>query len=396
MTKRILICHRRSNSRYGGDCLLPLSLAAEIQKHHHVTLAVNPGFDPVDAAALFGIPLDPLALIVEHIRFENPFSSVSPAADALLAARRIKELAANADVCISTLNVVDFGRPGHHFICTLAAMGGKAFFDHVSGIRTRTGVRRALRRLGTAFHENAVKPLVGIRPLRAVFADPRERIYPNSAYVDGILRGYFGPFAGEIFYPPTPFDPTLRDIPREPLKVVYLGRLDPTKRIPDVIAIVERARALSGTGLELELAGEAPPGPYAEYLRRFADGRPWLRFVGPLHGREKETLLLSGTFAVHARRDEEFGIAVTEYLKAGLVPVVPAEGGAAEVVDDPALSFRDNEEAARNLARLVADAPFREARLRHCADRALLFSRTAYLERQNRLLRGILDRINAV
>ena len=95
----------------------------------------------------------------------------------------------------------------------------------------------------------------------------------------------------------------------------------------------------------------------------------------------------SATYALHAERDEAFGIAIAEYLKAGCIPIIPDEGGPKEIVDDRALEFRTIDEAANTLARLVRDDAFREERRRHCAKRAALFSRAAYEARQEAVVR---------
>ena len=50
---------------------------------------------------------------------------------------------------------------------------------------------------------------------------------------------------------------------------------------------------------------------------------------------------------------------------------------------------RSVEDAARILARLVCDAPFREDMVRHCGLRARTFSCGAYMERQHALLAEI-------
>jgi glycosyltransferase involved in cell wall biosynthesis len=112
---------------------------------------------------------------------------------------------------------------------------------------------------------------------------------------------------------------------------------------------------------------------------------------GALYGKDKETFLTSGTYAVHAERDEAFGISVAEYLAAGLIPIVPNEGGACEVVNNPDLTCRTDEEAAQILARLLADEDFRVRQQASCAVRAKIFSRDAYLDRQRELLRGLLS-----
>ena len=88
-------------------------------------------------------------------------------------------------------------------------------------------------------------------------------------------------------------------------------------------------------------------------------------------------------------REEAFGISITEYLKAGLIPIVPDEGGACEVVDNCDLSFHTNEEAANTLVKLLNDPEFREQQRGLCMERAKVFSKAAYLERQRKLLRDI-------
>ena len=93
---------------------------------------------------------------------------------------------------------------------------------------------------------------------------------------------------------------------------------------------------------------------------------------------------------MHARRDEEFGISVVEYLKAGIIPVVPDEGGSMEIVDTPSLTYRTDEDAARILARLLDDEAFRQDQLRRCMERAKLFSTDHYAESQQKILDNIL------
>ena len=178
---------------------------------------------------------------------------------------------------------------------------------------------------------------------------------------------------------------------RDPLKVVCIGRIVREKRITDIIDIVRRARMLSGQDLTLHIAGRIDQSPaYGETLRKIAAQESWVVLTGALYGKDKEDFLTSGTYAVHAERDEAFGISVAEYLVAGLVPIIPDEGGSCEVVGNPDVTYRTNEEAAQILARLLADNDFRTRQQTSCATRAKVFSRDAYLDRQREILRGIL------
>jgi glycosyltransferase involved in cell wall biosynthesis len=92
-----------------------------------------------------------------------------------------------------------------------------------------------------------------------------------------------------------------------------------------------------------------------------------------------------------AMRKEASGISVMEYLKAGLIPIVPDEGGACEVVDNRELAFHSNEEAASIPVRLLNDPGFREQQRRLCGERAKAFPKDACMERQHKLLQDIVD-----
>lgn len=382
--KKVLIYYRYFGRTLGGGEYLPLAFAAELQKECAVTLALDWTDNVELASEKLGVPLDFSRLSVVqamppgfHATTNGPLLSVRRF-------RRLRQLAADADVCISLANLMDFGKPAHHFLITIG-LGDPAFDDYVAR-RSPSLPVRAKRAAGSL-----LRPLLGMRSKRSLLADPRQRLYPNSRYAARLIEDFYGPFSGQVFYPPTLFEPApASDTARNPFRVVYLGRVSPAKRILDIVDIVEKARALSGAPLELRLAGRLDESPFKTRLLRLAADRPWLAIDGELYGREKEDFLLSATYAIHAMRTEAFGISVTEYLKAGLLPLVPDDGGSREVVDNPALTYHSNDEAARLLARLPADPAFREAQRRRCTERARLFSRDAYLERQRQVLRAIL------
>ena len=392
--KRVLIFHNFASKVPAGDCFQPLLLISAFQKRGDcdVTVVTNIDFDIAGAARKFGLEIDPSRLSTRQLRTDET-PPAHPTLAALQNARKLKRLAENADVCISTTGVRDFGKPGHHFICNLNSFGGKAFYDHVhaSEIISRTGIRRRGRKLCSWIFEHIVRPIAGLRPLKTIVTDPAERIYSASDYVANVLRAYFGDFAGHVFYPPTTFEFTLDGVLREPLRVVYVGRISPQKRVMEIVEAVRRAREISGAELELQIAGALPETPYVAALRQRAKENAWLHLLGPAYGEAKERLMLSATYAMHAERDEAFGIAVAEYLKAGIVPVVPDAGGAQEVVNNPSLSYRTVDDAARTLVRLVSDAAFRDEQRRRCAERAALFSRAAYAARQAELLEEMLS-----
>ena len=377
----------------GGGEYLPLSFIAALQKTCNLTLAVDVAVNIERSVKAFGAGLGIELSRLRVVQVTPP--DYDPRNHSVLVSlyrfRKLKQLARDADVCLSTASIMDFGKPAHHFI-NMIAFGDDAFTSFALG---NDGPYRlgAMKRAGRFFSDAILRPLLGMRSKRSVIRDRRQHIYPNSLYVAGMMAKYYGPFNSTVFFPPTLFEPKAAEPGgRDPLKVVYIGRIIREKRITDLIGIVEKTRAATGLPVTFHLAGRVDQSPaYGKELAGMARERDWLKFTGALYGEEKERFLMSGSFALHAERHEAFGISVAEYLVSGNIAIVPDEGGSREVVDSPALSYRTDDEAAGILSRLLTDAAFREEQRRHCAERAKTFTRQAYMERQHTLLDGILN-----
>lgn len=392
--KRVLIYYRCFDSTLGGGEYLPLSFIAELQKNSMVTLALDWKSDVEGYAKKIGIDIDFSNL---DIVFIKPKKSLARKLDAIIPfyrTRQLKKLAKNADVCISTINAFDFGKPAHHFIFLFRNFGDRAFFDFCSHKIPPSGMIRIIRKSVSFLVEHILRRSLGVRSTRKILADPREHIYPNSQYAEKIMRMFYGPFNSTVFYPPTIFEPHGCATFRDPLKVIYIGRIDLEKHIDDIVDIVERTRMLSGKDISLEIAGRIIEN-YTVRLQNLIEEKPWISLRGQVFGEEKDAFLCSGTYAIHAMRKEAFGISVTEYLKAGCIPIVPDEGGTFEIVNSPELTFSTNDEAARILTRLITDESFRERQRHHCKGRAEFFSRKAFLERQHNLLEEIISADNS-
>ena len=388
--KRVLIFYKGFSATPGGSEQRTLYVLAHLQRKCQVTLALCYASNLERATRMYGIPveLDNLEVVIV-----KPKSAFLQRLDNILPFYRtwqLKKLARQADVCISTMNIADFGRPAHHFIISLTDMGDNAFTDFVLH-RKKSAPARFAQLFRHFVAERVLRPILGVRSVRTILHTPGEKVYPNSHFVEQTMRTFYGDFQGDIAYPVTIFQPTMDNVPRDPLKVIYLGRIAAGKQILDIIEVVEMARKLSGQNLTLALAGELEDNAYVQAVKAKCAPLPWCTLVGRSCGEAKERFLLSGTYAIHAQRDEAFGISITEYLLSGLIPVVPDEGGAPEVVDIPQLAYHDKRQAAEILARLVTDQPFREAMHRHCAARAENFRGSAQLKRIHALLDRILE-----
>lgn len=384
--KNVLLYYSFSFALGGGE-YLPLAFIAALQKICNLTVAVDQAcnFERSYKAFGTGLDIDTSRLRIVQVTPPNYNPKKHNVFLSLYRFRKLKRLAQDADLCLSTASIMDFGKPAHQFI-NMIAFGDPAFaaFAQNRGGAVRERLATRVKRL---LSDSVLRPLLGMRSKRSIICDKRQHIYPNSRYVEKLMQDFYGPINSRLFYPPTLFKAEPASAVRDSLKVVSIGRIVPDKRIEDLIAIVEQARMATGVDIRFQVAGRLDQSPsYGQKLDRMAKERNWLEFVGTVYNEEKVRFLTSGSYAIHAERDEAFGIAVTEYLQSGLIPIVPDEGGTPEIVDSPALTYRTNEDAAQILAHLITDAGFREGQRRHCAARAKLFSREAYLERQRELL----------
>lgn len=376
--KKVLIYFTTFDASLGGSEYLPLECVASFQDTCEVTLALNWTSDVRHAAELYGIPVDFTNVRIVTLKPRNRFLQRLDSIIPFCTVRNLKRLARKHDLCISCANMIDFGKPGFHFIFLMRHFGDQAFiarFLHLPAPRGLAAFKKALRKF---LGEYVLRPLLGVRSPRAMLRDRREWFFPNSNYVAKTMRDFYGPFNERLFYPPTVFECDRLASNREALKVVYVGRIKDEKKIKELIRIVELARARSSFDFRLEIAGALFEDRYVADIRDLAGSRPWLSLVGEVYGDRKSLFLTSGTYAVHTRRDEEFGIAVAEYLKAGVIPIVPDEGGSPEVVSNSELVYHDEVGAAEILVRLAGDSELRNRIREQCLARSRRFSLESY------------------
>jgi glycosyltransferase involved in cell wall biosynthesis len=117
--------------------------------------------------------------------------------------------------------------------------------------------------------------------------------------------------------------------PRGATRLLFAGRLDPTKGIEDALG----AMAQLPEAVTLSVAGLVTDPAYAESLRQRAGER--VRWLGELTREE-----LFAAFAEHdvlvypSREPESFGLGILEAQAAGLIAVTSAEGGPREFLVD--------------------------------------------------------------
>lgn len=242
---------------------------------------------------------------------------------------------------------MDFGQPGLQYI-NFPQLAEHATRD--MGLITQEKwwhrpslFRRAYLRLGqriSGFSEEGVKANFTFTVsnwtgeiVRKVYGIPTKTVYPPVA----------------LQVPNIPFEARERGF-------VCIGRIVPSKRILEILAILSRVRA-EGFNIHLHIIG--PVGDWA-YMRKVWAAQKrnssWVMIEGPLNREELADLVAQHRFGIHGMLYEHFGIAVAEMAKAGCITFLSNTGGQVEIVDhDERLLYENKQDAVEKIARVLAD-----------------------------------------
>ncbi len=297
-------------------------------------------------------------------------------------ARYCRRHARDFDVMISAYNVMDFGVAG---------------IQRIDDFSFDDGLRRELHAAsgaadGVFYQGSAWRSLyLGLaRALAGRTADgwKRNRTAANSEWTRDLLRERFG-VASEVIYPPV-----VGGFPRVPWSereagFVVIGRLVPEKGIRlviDILADVRREKPV-----HLHILGRRGRAAYARELEELCRrNRDWVHLEGEMYGPEKAAFIAKHKYGLSGCRNEAFGIATAEMVKAGLLVWVPDDGGQKEIVAHPGLVYSGRDHAA-SLILAALDGPGVEAGLRrHLEGRADFFSTGRFVGEMGVLVRDFL------
>ncbi|GAB6861027.1 glycosyltransferase [Haloplanus litoreus] len=158
------------------------------------------------------------------------------------------------------------------------------------------------------------------------------RLLANSAWTADAVEAAYGR-RPTVSHPPVDPPPNPRPWAEREDGVVVVGRLAPDKRPLRAIRIVDGVRA-RGHDLHLHLVGSSS-SIYADYARRVAAAaadRPYVHLDRDAPHSRIETLLETHRYGLNCKPEEHFGMAVAEYVAAGMVAFAPDAGGQREVL----------------------------------------------------------------
>jgi glycosyltransferase involved in cell wall biosynthesis len=134
-----------------------------------------------------------------------------------------------------------------------------------------------------------------------------------------------------------------------------LGRIAPDKHTLDAVTVLDNLRE-RGYDLTGRIVGSAPPA-YREYVNQVtqaAANRSFLTVETDVSRERLTDLLGQYRYGLNMKPREHFGMAVAEYVAAGMLPFAPASGGQVDVLGgDERLLFEGVEGATDRLVTAV-------------------------------------------
>jgi len=378
MMPRVAVVHPRLVAGGGSEACAMWTLQA-LQDESRLTLVTMGRPDLGSMNRKYGTTVDPNKIEGRFLRLVPGTRKRFDALRGFPLVRYCRRHARDFDVMISVYNVMDFGVAGIQRIADFS-------FDDA--------LRRELHSAGGGSHKASPMRSLYLGLARALAGSrgdgwKRNVTVANSEWTRDLLRERFG-VASSVVYPPVSGDfPAVPWSEREDGFVV-VGRLAPEKGIRRVIEILGDVRRERPVHLHI-VGRRGRTGPAREIEALCRRNRDWVHLEGEIYGPEKAEFLARHKYGISGCRNEAFGIAVAEMVKAGLIVWVPDGGGQKEIVDHPGLVYSGRGHATALILTALGD-PEAEAVLRyHLEARADLFSSGRFVEEMRVVVRGFLS-----
>jgi len=144
---------------------------------------------------------------------------------------------------------------------------------------------------------------------------------------------------------------------------IAIGRVTPSKRIDDLIKIMERLQD-RGHDVPLRIVGPTTDREYHEKIRSRVAKNDRITVEGTVSRERLIELVCSYRYGLHGMHHEHFGIVVAELVAGGAIPFVHDSGGQREIVNkEENLCYQSISDAVEKIER-VLDNPGKQHRLR--------------------------------
>ena len=382
MTPRVAVVHPQLVAGGGSEACAMWTLQA-LQDESRLTLVTMGRPDLVSMNRKYGTTVDENKIDGRFLRLPPGTRKRFDALRGFGLARYCRRHARDFDVMISAYNVMDFGVAGIQRIADFSFDDALRRELHAESGVTDGAFYKAS--LGRSLYLGLARALAGNR------GDGwrRNLTVANSEWTRDLLRERFG-VASDVVYPPVAGSfPAVPWNEREDGFVV-IGRLVPEKGVRRVIEILGDVR--KEKPVHLHIVGRRERTAHAREIEELCRrNRDWIHLDGEKYGPEKAEFLARHKYGISGCRNEAFGIAVAEMVKAGSIVWVPDGGGQKEIVAHPGLVYSGRDHAASLILAALGE-PAAEAALRyHLEARADLFSSGRFVEEMKGIVREFLS-----
>jgi glycosyltransferase involved in cell wall biosynthesis len=370
--KRVLLVQPSMQPPGGGNGVAAWVLQALVTEHDVTVLSWTPvDVEPINR--FFGTHLQPgdfktLQVPRGRVRIVDHLPIPATLIKLAVLMRYTRRVSAGFDVIFGLYNETDYGRRGIQYI------------HYPTYLRPRPAVD-----LRWYHHPNVLLKLYyALTDTIAGFSLDRLKknvTLVNSNWTGAHVRSLLG-VETRTLYPPVvdPLPPPPWAARRSDFLAV--GRISPEKEYERLMRILARVRQ-QHPDLKLTIVGtwDRHARHYFDELTVLASSLgSWIEFRQDLSRDEVRQLMAIHRYGIHGMRDEHFGMAPAELVRAGQIVWVPRGGGQMEIVgDEPALMYDTDDEAVEKILAVMA-SPAEQTRLRDLlAQRARLFSTDRFM-----------------
>jgi glycosyltransferase involved in cell wall biosynthesis len=378
---RVLLVQPSMQPPGGGNGVAAWMLQALLHEHRVTVLSWRPvEIDPINR--FFGTRLgssDFDTLVVPRLWTAVPDRLPVPAALLRLGLlmRYTRRVSDRFDVIVGVHNEADYGRRGIQYVHYPTYVRPRPAVDlrwyHRSEVLLRSYYVVADR-----LANMSVERMKGNLTLA------------NSNWTAARIRQFLG-IEAQTLYPPVVGGGQSLPWAERHSSFVALGRISPEKEYERIFRVLARARvAVPDITLTVVGTWDRHVRDYYTALQKLAASLgSWIRFRHDLSRADVQQLMGTHRYGIHGMREEHFGMAPAEMVRAGMIVWVPDGGGQVEIVgDEPALRYVTEEDAADRIV-TVLNRPAEQLRLRESlAARFTLFSAERFVRDAQTIVRN--------
>jgi glycosyltransferase involved in cell wall biosynthesis len=345
---RVLLVQPSLQPPGGGNGVAAWMLQALVAEHHVTVLSWRPvEVEPINR--FFGTSLrasDFDSIVVPRHWSYVPDHLPVPAAliRSALLMRYTRRLIDRFDVLVGVHNETDYGRRGIQYV------------HYPSYLRPRPAVDLRW------YHrpKSLLSAYYSLADRLADFSVERMKsnvTLANSNWTAGLLRRSLGVNARTVYPPVVGLDRQTGWQERRP-GFLAIGRISPEKEYERLIRILSEVRdSIPEVTLTIVGTWDRHVRRYYDELRRLAEvAGPWVEFRHDLSRNEVNALMVSSRFGIHGMREEHFGMAPAEMVRAGMIVWLPNGGGQVEIVEgNPQLVFDSDQQAVDQIVGVLSD-----------------------------------------